>query len=1676
MSLDIRDDVTGVVIISTPSRMSHSGLRLVLEGIVNLKTSRGIMDSGGANNVKPFPNIFATVDLAPAGKFETGDTEIPFEFKLEAMTGNTLYETYNGVFINIQYYIRADLQRGMLAKNLQKQVEFVVEIKSQQTLPPSEPIDFTITPEALENAKKSKNIPHFKMKGQIDAKVFNINKPFTGYIIVEECDEKIRSIEVQLVRVETCGGGTDGVSKESTEIQNIQVADGDPQKGISIPLFMVFPRLFTCPTLITKQFKIEFDVNVVILLADQHVINENFPIKLLRVDESDSIDPLCLLLLLGSAFFVPQTSLEPSGVDNAKSPDESLRSTDLLKPHAVTKGFKVEREMGSGISFRSIWIIHLFLFVPIVCGAYSTATTMRTIWQTLGVDDITRKSEQNLTISQICNAADFIGVTCDGYGNPAQINLYGLALNGSISSSLSSLTTLTSLNLSVNRLTGPIPSAIGSLTSLTVLDLSYNNLIGSIPSSVGNLQSLSYLWLNNNQLNGTIPSVSGLSSIGSLDLSYNSITGLIPSSIGSIKTVQILWLNNNQLNGTFPFIQNLVYLFSLDLSSNAITGSVPPYIGNMTSLNVLWLNNNQLSGVIPPLQNLTSLSFLDLSNNLLSGGIPTSIGNLTSIQYLLLHNNQLSGILPTSIGNLNSLKYLYLYNNQLRGIIPSSVWNLNQLVELALAQNMLTGSISPSISNLTNLQRLFLYNNQFSGSIPSTIGSMSSLSVINLQYNQFSGPLSANFSVINLPNLQGLSLANNFLNGSVTGRNSGLSNLTDLDLSNNNFTSVGYIGVSRTCDMRGNPFFCYPKLNVALICQMPVRCIEPTKPPTSSSTTSSTSKTAPTTSTTSMSSSTTSSTSSATPTTSSTTSSSSTTTTSSTTSSSSTTTTSSTTSSSSTTTTSSTTSSSSTTTTSSTTSSSASIVDPTSSTSSTDAVSTSSTTSPTTDDAPSTSTTDTTSSTYDVIPSSISTVDTTSTSSTTDVTSSTTSTEDTHPTTSSSDMTSTIASTSIDPTTSSTSTESTTSSSSTESTSSSSSAESTSSSSSTESTSSSTDLITSSTSSESTSSSSSTESTSSSSSIESTSSSASIEPTASSSSTESTSSSTSTESTTSSTTAVSTSPTTSFSSTTDISTSSIVSSTNASLASVIDSLYDNDTVISVDRAQSILNSTLLNGTEVGVCETVVTDERQTSRTISAVITALLRNTSSFEYNTRDVSIKLQTYNLSSGGIRTIQSSINDNVAVSLPITAFNSQKVSVSLSSVSFNPFASVQNQAIYSKVVGVSVYSDGREIEIKGTKEKINISMGIIDIIPPNSIAVCQYWNEPRSQWSRDGCGLVVEGDVTICQSDHLTNFSIGIDAAPHQVAAEAGTTSSNQNKAVIAIITCSILGALVLIVVISVTIYRRIYRYDEKDRDISLFTVLDTDGIVFGEKIAEGARGEVWKGTYKETTTVALKKCAQHVDVLRECDVVKALHHPNIVQYLGRNLTENYVVMEWMNHDTLDSYLCLHPQPMLMIVFSIARGLTSALSYLTAMGMVHTRVTPKKVLLSADNGMNVKLQCLSSIVTENSPHQPKKNNMQTAPEIIKGKRYVASGHVYSIGVLLWCMATDNHHLYDDLEDNEVHFVTDKSVDERLAELIAECTEELTEKRPSLSQLSERMRMEQKVVYPEEKDSDLYF
>jgi len=276
------DKVSGSVIVTTKGGFAHSGITIQMLGTVTLQLSAKSVGLFEAfyNSLKPITIVDYNTTIEKTGKID--DTkEYPFEFELKSLEDQEFYETYHGVYVNIMYTLKAELIRKFIGKNLMKQLEFIVE---KPSLEKSELIEekFVISPENTEIAsKRLKDFPDFAVEGFLKSVKCSISLPFEGQILLKHCSEPIKCIELQLIRAETCGCA-DGFAKEATEIQNIQITDGDITPGIKVPIFMIFPRLFTCPTVAARTFKVDFEVNIVLMFPDGRLVSKKFPLILVR--------------------------------------------------------------------------------------------------------------------------------------------------------------------------------------------------------------------------------------------------------------------------------------------------------------------------------------------------------------------------------------------------------------------------------------------------------------------------------------------------------------------------------------------------------------------------------------------------------------------------------------------------------------------------------------------------------------------------------------------------------------------------------------------------------------------------------------------------------------------------------------------------------------------------------------------------------------------------------------------------------------------------------------------------------------------------------------------------------------------------------------------------------------------------------------------------------------------------------------------------------------------------------------------------------------------------------------------------------------------------------------------------------------------------------------------------
>lgn len=164
------------------------------------------------------------------------------------------------------------------------------------------------------------------------------------------------------------------------------------------------------------------------------------------------------------------------------------------------------------------------------------------------------------------------------------------SLSGTLPSDLGA-PLLQDLMLSSNSLSGPIPSSLCSLTRLTLLDLSWNKLTGEVPNckedSNPPMHNLHMVNLNTKNLSGEFPGVfQSCPNLVFVDLSYNKFSGDLPVWIGAkLPYLALLRLRYNMFTGQIPIeigkIQELQYI---DFAHNNFSGSMPESLVNLSAM------------------------------------------------------------------------------------------------------------------------------------------------------------------------------------------------------------------------------------------------------------------------------------------------------------------------------------------------------------------------------------------------------------------------------------------------------------------------------------------------------------------------------------------------------------------------------------------------------------------------------------------------------------------------------------------------------------------------------------------------------------------------------------------------------------------------------------------------------------------------------------------------------------------------------------------------------------------------------------------------------------------------------------------------------------------------------------------------------------------------------------
>ncbi|XP_068305752.1 uncharacterized protein [Pyrus communis] len=263
--------IEGKIVVKSSSSISHYGIRLAVNGSVNMQVrggSAGVIESL-VGVAKPISIVNKIIEVRPSGKIASGTSEIPFSINIKQPGEKNLerfYETFHGGNINIQYLLTVDISRGYLHKSLSTTMEFIVESDKADLL------ERPVSPEMVifyltQDTQRHPLLPElrsggFRVIGKMSTQC-SLSDPIVGELTVEASAVPISSIDLHLLRVESILLGERIVTEQSL-VQTTQIADGDVCRSMTMPIYVILPRLLTCPTVLAGPFSIEFKVAVVV--------------------------------------------------------------------------------------------------------------------------------------------------------------------------------------------------------------------------------------------------------------------------------------------------------------------------------------------------------------------------------------------------------------------------------------------------------------------------------------------------------------------------------------------------------------------------------------------------------------------------------------------------------------------------------------------------------------------------------------------------------------------------------------------------------------------------------------------------------------------------------------------------------------------------------------------------------------------------------------------------------------------------------------------------------------------------------------------------------------------------------------------------------------------------------------------------------------------------------------------------------------------------------------------------------------------------------------------------------------------------------------------------------------------------------------------------------------------
>ncbi|KAM4875671.1 tyrosine-protein kinase Fer isoform 1-T18 [Thomomys bottae] len=194
-----------------------------------------------------------------------------------------------------------------------------------------------------------------------------------------------------------------------------------------------------------------------------------------------------------------------------------------------------------------------------------------------------------------------------------------------------------------------------------------------------------------------------------------------------------------------------------------------------------------------------------------------------------------------------------------------------------------------------------------------------------------------------------------------------------------------------------------------------------------------------------------------------------------------------------------------------------------------------------------------------------------------------------------------------------------------------------------------------------------------------------------------------------------------------------------------------------------------------------------------------------------------------------------------------------------------------------------------------------------------------------------------------------------------------------------------------------------------------LNHEDVTLGELLGKGNFGEVYRGTLKDKTSVAVKTCKEDlpqelkIKFLQEAKILKQYDHPNIVKLIGVCTQRQpvYIIMELVPGGDFLSFLRKKKDEIkLKQLVKFSLDAAAGMLYLESKNCIHRDLAARNCLVGENNVLKISDFGMSrqedgGVYSSSGLKQiPIK---WTAPEALNYGRYSFESDVWSFGILLW-------------------------------------------------------------------------